>query len=146
MSKEALLQRLDCIAAAASRSGHVLAVLGLGSAGVERDRMDRYSDLDVWIVVEDGFKQAYVDDFGWLGAACPISFKFKHSPSGYGLVFEDGIFAEVDVFERADLAAAGFAEAWIVWKAPGVPDSIRLPRQQQKTVERVPEEMLGEAL
>lgn len=145
MSKEALLQRLDGVAQSAAQSGHVLAVLGLGSAGVEHDRMDAYSDLDVWIIVEDGYKQRYVDDLSWLSMVCPISFKFKHSPSGYGLLFADGIFAEVDIFEIADLTALNFAEARIVWKAPGMSDAIRLP-QQQGTSRLAPQEMLGEAL
>lgn len=146
MSKEALTRRLDEIGQAAARSGQALAVLGLGSAGTEQERMDRYSDLDLWIVVEAGCKQRYVEDFSWLSTASPVAYKFKHSPSGYGLLFTDGIFAEVDIFEMADLAELAFAEARVVWKAPGVPDTIRLPSQPPRSDERPPEEMLGEAL
>jgi hypothetical protein len=146
VAKEALLHRLDRIAESAAQSGHVLAVLGLGSTGVAQERMDKYSDLDVWIIVEDGYKQRYVDELSWLTVVCPIAFKFKHSPSGYGLLFEDGVFAEVDIFEVADLGGLGFAEARIVWKAPGISDSIRLPQVQSRAHEHAPEEMLGEAL
>lgn len=146
VSKVALLQRLQGIAQAAARSGHALAVLGLGSAGLEYERLDEYSDLDVWIIVEDGYKQLYVNDLSWLSIACPIPFKFKHSPSGYGLLFADGIFAEVDIFEVTDLTTLDFAEARIIWKAPEVSDTIRLPQRQPRTHERAPQEMLGEAL
>lgn len=48
---EQLLARLDDIGAALLRSGHALALIGLGSVGLERRRLDRYSDLDFVVVV-----------------------------------------------------------------------------------------------
>ena len=39
--------RLNAIAEAAVKQGHVLAVLALGSSGLEQERIDQYSDLDV---------------------------------------------------------------------------------------------------
>lgn len=82
-----MLSRLEGIAESAVRVGHVLAVLGLGSAGMDRDRMDEYSDLDVWIVVEDGYKPTFIDDLGWLDAVCPVAFRFKHSRYGLWSAF-----------------------------------------------------------
>ena len=52
---EKLLQRLDAIGHALEQSGHALALIGLGSAGRETHRIDAYSDLDFFVVVEDGF-------------------------------------------------------------------------------------------
>jgi lincosamide nucleotidyltransferase B/F len=146
LSKEALLGRLDAIAEAAIKRGHVLAVLALGSSGLERERIDRYSDLDVWIIVEDGYRDHIIGDLGWLNAVCPVVYKFRHSASGYGLLFEDGIFTELDAFEVVDLESLGFTEARIVWKAEGVPESLGLPRLVHPTQERSTEAMLGEAL
>jgi len=146
LSKEALLDRLDAIAAAAVKQGHVLAVLALGSSGLERDRIDKYSDLDVWIIVDDGYRDQIIGDLGWLNAVCSVVYKFPHSASGYGLLFEDGIFSELDAFEVADLATFGSAGARIVWKAEGVPESLGLPRPMDASGERSTEAMLGEAL
>ena len=43
---ELLLQRLDDIGQSLKDSRQALALLALGSCGVERDRLDQYSDLD----------------------------------------------------------------------------------------------------
>lgn len=146
MTREDLLKRLDEITQAAKQTRHALAVLGLGSAGIERNRMDRYSDLDVWIIVEDGYKQQYFADLSWLSASCPIAFKFKHSSSGYGLLFADGIFCELDIFESADLQTAGFAGAQIIWKAPDAPDAIGVAQRPLPPLESDYDRILDEAL
>ena len=51
---ERLLQRLDEIGRSLERSGHALALIGLGSVGTELDRLDDYADLDFFAIVEDG--------------------------------------------------------------------------------------------
>lgn len=145
-SKERLLRRLDEITQAAVKTGQAQAVLALGSIGLEMDRIDQYSDLDVWVIVEDGCKQDFIDNLSWLTAVCPISYRFRNSSSGYKILFEDGIFAEADVFEAADLAALTFSEARVVWKAAGVAASIGLPRQPPQPRDRLLDELLGEAL
>jgi lincosamide nucleotidyltransferase B/F len=146
LSKEALLGRLDAIAEAALKQGHVLAVLALGSSGMEQERIDRYSDLDVWIIIEEGYREHILGDLGWLNAVCPIVYKSRHSASGYRLLFEDGIFSELDAFEVADLASIPFAEARIVWKAEGMPETLGVPQLAHARDVRSTEAMLGEAL
>jgi len=146
MEKEMLLRRLDDIAQSAARTQHVLAVLGLGSAGTELERMDEYSDLDIWVVVEDGYKRQYLDNLDWLTRVCPIAYRFMNSPNGYKILFEDDIFAEIDVFHLEELDKIGFSEARIIWKAAGVPESIRLPRLSHTSAARPLVELLGEAL
>lgn len=149
LSKAAILGRLDALAEAAVKEGHVLAVLALGSAGLERERIDQYSDLDVWIVVEDGYRDHIIGDLGWLNEVCRVVYKFRHSATGYGLLFADGIFTELDAYEAAELETLGFSEARIVWKAEGAPESLRLPHLPHRMPtrdERSTEAMLGEAL
>jgi lincosamide nucleotidyltransferase B/F len=46
MKVQNLLQRLDEIGSSLERSKHALALIGLGSVGLECDRLDSYSDLD----------------------------------------------------------------------------------------------------
>jgi lincosamide nucleotidyltransferase len=141
-----LLKRLDEIVQSAIASGHALAVLALGSSGRELDRVDEYSDLDLWVIAEEGYQQSFLADMDWIQAASPLIHRHKHGPTGYSLLFEDGIFAEVDAFEMSDLASLGFTEARIAWKRPEIPDTIRLPHKETKPGQRALEEMLGEAL
>ena len=54
--KELLLKRLDEIGRSLKKTGKALALLGLGSVGVELDRIDDYSDLDFFVIVKDGEK------------------------------------------------------------------------------------------
>jgi hypothetical protein len=49
-----LLQRLDDLAVAARERGGVFAVLGLGSVGTDLARLDDHSDLDFFVIVDDG--------------------------------------------------------------------------------------------
>jgi lincosamide nucleotidyltransferase B/F len=145
-ASEILLRRLAEITQAAVGTGQVRAVLALGSIGLEMARIDQYSDLDVWIIAEDGFNQGLIDDLSWLTAVCPIGYRYKNGASGYKILFEDGLFAELDVFEMGELAALPFSEARIVWKAEGVPTSIGLPQRKPHPRDRSLDELLGEAL
>ena len=147
VSKEQLLQRLDAIGQSLQDRGTALALLGLGSVGTELDRIDAYSDLDFFVVVRDGYQQAYIDDLGWLRAICPIAYCFRNSPHGYKLLFADGIYAEFAVFTAAELAQMEFPTGRIVWKAADVDEAIRLPRRDPGSrAARPVEELLGEAL
>ena len=58
---ELLLKRLDEIAQSFAKRPHALALIGLGSIGQELDRLDDYSDLDFFAIVEDGHQQSFID-------------------------------------------------------------------------------------
>ena len=66
-----LLARLDDIGESLRRSGNALALIGLGSVGLERNRLDRYSDLDFFAIVEPGHKARYIDTLDWLESLTP---------------------------------------------------------------------------
>ena len=57
------------------------------------DRIDIYSDLDFFAIVEEGYKQAYIDSLEWLGDVHPIAYQFRNTVDGYKLLFADGIFS-----------------------------------------------------
>lgn len=146
-SNAALLQRLDAIGQSLHNTGTALALLALGSVGLEQDRLDAYSDLDFFVIVQDGAQAAYLADLGWLRAVCPIAYAFRNTVHGYKLLFEDGIYAEFAVFTLTELAHAAFPPARLVWQAAGVDPAIGLPRQVPAPPdERTVEELLGEAL
>lgn len=128
-----LLARLDAIGASLARSGNALALIGLGSGGTELDRLDKYSDLDFFAVAETGHKKEFLDDLVWLSSICPIAYAYRNTPDGYKLLFQDGVFCEFAVFETSELPHIRFAPGRIVWKKPGVPDTLLLPGQDRHT-------------
>jgi len=127
MKTQSLLKRLDEIGQSLDRSGHALALIGLGSVGLELDRLDSYSDLDFFAIVEEGYKSAYLDSIDWLSDVHPIAYSFLNTDDGYKVLFEDGIFCEFAVFEPAELEKIPFAPGRIVWRRAEVPDTFGEP-------------------
>lgn len=145
MDPQSLLTRLDEIGKSLERSGHALALIGLGSVGMERERLDAYSDLDFFAIVEPGYKQAYLDSLHWLSDVQPIAYHFLNTDDGCKLLFEDGIFCEFAVFEPAELEHIPFAAGRFVWRRDGAPDTWLQPAAPPRA-RRSPEWLLGEAL
>ncbi len=142
-----LLDRLDAIGGSLEKTGHALALIGLGSVGLELERLDAYSDLDFFAVVEDGFKTHYIEDLGWLSAVASLAYTFRNTPDGYKLLFADGIFCEFAVFERGELDAIPFAPGRVVWKQPWVDPAIGTPKAAGKAPPALDAAFqLGEAL
>lgn len=128
-------------------AGHALALIGLGSVGLERERLDEFSDLDFFAIVEDGWKDRFIDNLDWLESIRPVAYRFRNTVDGYKLLFDDGVFCEFAVFERRELASIPFAEGRIVWKQPHIDGAIARPILQRKPDEvRTVEWLLGEAL
>jgi hypothetical protein len=125
-----LLQRLDDIGASLAATNKALALIGLGSAGAELDRLDDYSDLDFFVVVKDGHKAEFIADLDWLTRARSISFTFKNTPDGYKVLFDDDVYAEFAVFEPHELENAVNTEGRIVWKDDAFDEQWRIPKKQ----------------
>jgi hypothetical protein len=143
-----LLDRLSAIGASLARRQSALALIGLGSVGRELDRLDRYSDLDFFVIVRPGHKTHYLADLSWLEEAAPIAYCFRNTRDGYKLLYADGIFCELAVFEEAELAQIPFAPGRVVWRAAGVDETIGTPPETGRGQEEQPpvEWLLGEAL
>ncbi|MFX3631504.1 MAG: hypothetical protein ACE3L7_33840 [Candidatus Pristimantibacillus sp.] len=118
VKKQLLLQRLDEIGKVLERRGDVLALFGLGSVGVETDRIDEYSDLDFFVVVTPGNKERYINQVDWLEETCPLAYYFKNCDIGYKILFEDGIYGEFAVFEESELDSAQYTGGRMVWSHP----------------------------
>lgn len=118
MRKELLLPRLDEIGKSLDRKGGALLLLGLGSVGIERDRLDDYSDLDFFVIVKLGQKKRYLDHLDWLEEVNPLAYYFKNTRDGYKILFEDGIYGEYAVFEEWELENSSYSEGQVVWKDP----------------------------
>ena len=144
---QALLDRLDAIGRALRDSGHALALIGLGSVGLETARLDRWSDLDFFVIVEAGHKGRYIDQLDWLAAAHPLAWHFRNTVDGHKALMSDGVFCEFAVFEPRELAAIPFAPGRVVWRRDDVEDSIAMPRKALPSA-TLPDEtwIVGEAL
>lgn len=141
-----LMARLEAIGRSLAASGHGMALIGLGSSGRELDRLDAYSDLDFFAIVEDGWKQPFLADLGWLAAPAPIAYQFRNTVDGYKAMYDDGIFCEFAVFEQGELAGIPFAPGRIVWKREGAPDALASPTRPTPAEHRDQDWLLGEAL
>ena len=142
-----LLERLDAIGDFLEASGHALALIGLGSVGLELARLDAHSDLDFFVIVEEGYKLEYIHDLSWLERVAPVTYRFQNTVDGFKLLFLDDMFCEFAVFEMHELRHIPFVPGRIVWKKPGVPDEIAVPTlETPQGSQHSLEWQLGEAL
>jgi len=141
-----LLQRLDEIGQSLARSGHALALIGLGSVGTELDRLDEYSDLDFFAIVEPTYKSRYLHHPDWLYDTHPIAYLFLNTADGYKLLFKDGVFCECAVFEPQELHAAAFARGRIVWQRADFDAALAEPQPRPANQPPSREWLIGEAL
>ena len=116
----ALLERLDAIGTSLASRPAALALVGVGSVGTSTDRLDAFSDLDFFVIVEAEAKDAFIADLEWLRVVHPISFSFQNTVDGHKALFDDGIFCEFAVFSPAELEGAAFHGARTVWARDGV--------------------------
>lgn len=115
------LGRLDRLAHILARDTSIVAVLGLGSAGVQTDRFDEHSDIDFFVVVDScAAKQRLLDDVGWLsGFGGEVVYSFVNDLNGRKALFADGLFVEYAVFTLPQVTALPYAGARTVWSRPG---------------------------
>jgi lincosamide nucleotidyltransferase B/F len=147
MDTKSLLTRLDEIGHSLEKSGQALALIGLGSVGLELGRLDAYSDLDFFTIVEAGYKSAYIRSLRWLSDIHPIAYSFRNTEDGYKLLFADGIYCEFAVFELDELRNIPFAPGRIVWKRSDMPDTMGEPvAKTTASSKRDTDWLLGEAL
>jgi hypothetical protein len=129
MTPAALLQRLDAIAGVLARDPQALALIGLGSVGLDTARLDAWSDLDFFVVVEPGAKARFIDRLDWLAAARPLVWHYRNTVDGHKALSDDGVFCEFAVFEPGELAAIPFAPGRVVWRRDGTPPDLAHPRR-----------------
>jgi hypothetical protein len=121
---ERLLRRLDDLGGELARRGDALALIGLGSVGVDLDRLDDHSDMDFFVVVDDEAKRRYLDSIDWLEALAPVQFSFANTADGRKVLFADGLFAEYAVFTLAELRALPWPPGRLVWARADAPAGI----------------------
>jgi hypothetical protein len=116
---QTILARLDDIGRSLASNGRALALLGLGSCGSDLARLDAYSDLDFFAIVQSGSKADFLADLSWLSNVAPIGYAFQNTADGYKVLYADGIFCEFAVFEPEEMVQAAYTAGRIVWQAAG---------------------------
>lgn len=116
--KGLLLQRLDDIGRSLEKREDALALFGLGSVGIETDRIDEFSDLDFFVIAAPGRKQPLIECLDWLEEICPLAYRFQNCELGHKFLYEDGIYGEFAVFEIDELDNALYTGGRMVWKRP----------------------------
>ncbi|GFZ26425.1 hypothetical protein [Lactobacillus corticis] len=107
------LDKLAEIAANLQKSRHALALVGVGSVGNQRYRLDNYSDIDFFTVVEDDYKQAFIHELWWLG---DLVYSFRNTIDGYKALTKDGLFCEFAVFGETEYQQVYNAHSKIIWQ------------------------------
>ena len=112
---------------ALKKDPHVLSLLALGSMA-DTKRLDEYSDIDFFLIVKKGHKEAYITDLSWLEVH-PVVFSFQNTPDGYKVLYKDNVFAEFAVFEPDELDAIPFTEGEAVHVKPGFDKTLLKPKK-----------------
>lgn len=137
MKPSLLISRMNEIANSVKQKDGALAVLALGSIGIQQNRLDEYSDLDFFIIVDDDYKSHFIEDLHWLHEVFPISYAFKNTKDGYKILFEDDIYGEFAIFGRSEVPKVVQSQARLVWKhdqyhEPTLLISKNLPQQDEQ--------------
>jgi hypothetical protein len=114
--REQLLGRLDRLAAVLKADPAALGLLALGSVGAETARLDAWSDLDFFVVVEPEAKSRYIADLAWLARAHPLAWSFRNTADGHKALMADGVLCEFAVFAPAELATVPYAPGRWIWR------------------------------
>ena len=105
-----------------------LCLLGLGSIE-DTERLDQYSDIDFFLIVEKGAKEKYMADLSWTHR--PILFSFKNTRDGYKLLFDNDVFAEFAIFEPDELAHIPFDKGNVIFAKPSFDLSLIEPQKKR---------------
>lgn len=106
-----LFTRLDEIVTNLKKDPHVIALLTLGSVGLETKRIDEYSDLDFFVITEDGYASSYLLSHDWLETSSPLSFIFQNTVDGFKLLYQDGVYGECAIFNQSKLKDIPYHQA-----------------------------------
>ncbi len=142
-----LLARLDAIGQSLRATGSAQALIGLGSVGQDMARIDAWSDLDFFAIVDPGHKARFIDQLDWLAAVRPLLWHCRNTVDGHKALMDDGVMCEFAVFEPQELGPIPFAPGRVVWKRDDLDPHIAQPRRPLPS--RTPPDeawIVGEAL
>jgi hypothetical protein len=140
-----LLSRLQAIADSLATRGDALALLALGSVGVDIARIDRHSDLDFFVLVRPHAKARFLVDLRWLDDAHRLAWSYRNTADGFKALMDDGVFCEFAVFTPQELPHIPYAPGRFVWRRDEVDPAWARPTRPLPQPSD-PDWLLGEAL
>ena len=125
---ERLLQRLDDLGRVLAGRGDAIALIGLGSVGVDLDRLDDHSDLDFFVIVDEDARVRYLESIDWLEEVSEVAFSFPNTAEGRKVLFADGLYAEYAVFTLEGVVACPAPAGRLVWQRGDAPAGLGAAR------------------
>ena len=125
--RNVLLDRMERIGRSVAERDGTLMLLALGSIGQETERLDEYSDLDFFLIVEDGQKARFIDRLDWLEIE-PLHYQFQNTKDGHKIMYHDGIYGEFAVFELHEMETIAYTPGRVVWRRDEALEVFATPR------------------
>lgn len=114
---------VDALVAGVARRPDVRGVVLLGSAA-DTARADEWSDVDLWLVVDEGSQDRYREDLSWLPGHEDVVVVARETEHGRAVVFGDGSYVELAVASPADLTVFRATQARVVLDRGGVAEAV----------------------
>jgi len=143
MNRALIIHRINELITHFEKDPRILCFLGLGSLA-NFHRLDDYSDLDFFLIVEDHEKQNFINDLSWLHVK-PLVYQFRNTIDGYKAMYDDGIFLEFAIFEKDELQHIPFYPGKILYKKHNFDEKIVDKQIKEKDHTSI-EHRVGEAL
>lgn len=140
---QALVRRLE-------RRREVVGLVALGSAAGGATRPDRWSDHDLFLIVQPGAQEGFRRDLSWLPDAESLVLAYRETAHGLKALYPDGHLVELAVFDLAELEVARINRCRVLLDRGGV--EAVLGQVRARTVEslarQAPDDawLLGECL
>lgn len=133
----------DALIAMCKTDPNVAAFIGLGSLA-NPSRMDAYSDLDFFLIVNEGKKTNYLSSLAWLDSLHPVH-AFQNTVDGFKVLLSDDTFLEFAVFTLKELDHIPYHRPMILYAKS---DKIRqqIPLKIQSVQDKDAQYYLEEAL
>lgn len=114
-----LINRLNQLSDSLKKRNDCIGLLALGSCA-EQERLDEWSDLDFFVIVEKGSQLQYLSNLDWLKECAPLTFVFRNTKDGHKILWEDGVYAEYAVFELDMMSDIPFSKGKFIFKRDGI--------------------------
>lgn len=121
--RAAILCRLDQIRDHVRNDPDVEALLGFGSVA-EPDRLDDYSDLDLLVVAATGRKSELVDRAAGFPALAPVALRYRHTPDGWKILYEDGVLCDFGIAYAHELPGFPHSAGRVLWGRGGFDEAL----------------------
>lgn len=82
-------------------------------------RLDAFSDLDFFVIVEESAKPELLNNLDWLNCGSPLTFSHRNTVDGWKTLDAEGIFCEFAVFHPGELAQIPFSLGRVIWAREG---------------------------